>query len=115
MINKRATFANLVVKFGRQNLLDYKELFTSALMVDTKYRKYGNSIYRFMDVKLQLADPKDPLSVVIFGRFVKDTEYVREQVLADGKLVADETVCQLHFLHSFPFFWRSIVWHTFRK
>lgn len=90
MINKRATFANLVVKFGRENLLDYKELLTSALMVDTKYRKYGRSIYRFMDVKLQLADPKDPLSVVIFGRFVKDTEYIREQVLADGKLVADE-------------------------
>ncbi|CAN1497006.1 hypothetical protein MCELHM10_00379 [Paracoccaceae bacterium] len=90
MINKRATFANLVVKFGRENLLDYKELFTSALMVDTKYRKYGRSLYRFMDVKLQLADPNDPLSVVIFGRFVKDTEYIREQVLADGKLVADE-------------------------
>lgn len=90
MIDKRATFANLVVKYGQQSLLDYKELFTSALMIDTKFRKYGHSIYRFMDVKLQLADEKNPLSVVVFGRFVKDTEYTREQVLDGGKLIPDE-------------------------
>lgn len=95
MINKKATFANLVVKYGNENLLDYKELFTSALMIDTKYRKYGLSTYRFMDVNLELVDSTKPLSAVMYGRFVKDTQYVREQVLADGKLVPDEQSLQV--------------------
>jgi hypothetical protein len=90
VIDKKATFANLVVKYGEKNLLDYLDLFASALMVDTKFRKYGRSTYRFMDVKVELVDSKDPLSVIMYGRFVKDTEYTREQVLANGKLVADE-------------------------
>ncbi len=91
MIDRKATFANLVVKFGSKNLLDYKEIFTAAIMVDTNVRQYGNSYYRFLDPRVALLDPGDPMSLAIYGRFVKDTEYSREQIMLDGKLVPDET------------------------
>lgn len=89
MIDKKAAFANLVVKFGTLNLLDYKEIFTSAIMVDTNVRQYGSSLYRFLDPKISKLVDDDPLSVAIYGRFVKETEYSREQIMLDGKLVQD--------------------------
>lgn len=87
---RKLSFANLSVTFGKKELLDYKEIVTAAFLVDTHIRKYGRTRYHFYETELILADPDDPLSLVISGRFVKDTVLQREQVLHDKELVQDK-------------------------
>lgn len=90
-------FANLSIRFGDKELLDYKELVAGAFLKDTYIRRYGRSSYHFFDTKIGLIDGSDPLSLAIWGRLVKETILEREQYFQDGSLVQDK-----RFLESAP-------------
>lgn len=89
MVRRVAQFANLVVKFGKDDLLDHSAIVLRAFLNDTHIRGYGRTHYHFLDVSLEKADPNDASSLVVVGRFVKNTVLEREQILAGGKLLAD--------------------------
>ena len=82
-------FANLSIRFGTKELLDYKELIVGAFLKDTYVRKYGRSSYHFFETKIGLIDQDDPMSAAIWGRLVKETTLEREQFFSDGSLVQD--------------------------
>lgn len=82
-------FANLSVRFGDKELLDYASLVTGAFLRDTYVRKYGRSLYHFLNTQIALIDESDPLSVVIWGRLVKETTLLREQYFSAGKIIQD--------------------------
>jgi hypothetical protein len=82
-------FANLSIRFGERELLDYKELVAGAFLKDTYIRKYGRSSYHFFETKMGLIDKGDPLSLAIWGRLVKETTLEREQYFSDGSIVQD--------------------------
>lgn len=86
----KIVFANLSVTFGQKELLDYKEIISAAFMIDTHVRKYGKTRYHFLDTKLEWTNRDDPLSLVISGRFIKDTVLQREQVLSGTELLQDK-------------------------
>lgn len=89
MPNYKASFANLSVRFGKKELLDYKEVVTRAFLNDTNIRSYGKTNYFFYETELYWADEDDPLSLTIAGRFVKDTILTREQILEGNSLKKD--------------------------
>ena len=82
-------FANLSVRFGAKELLDYKGIVASAFLVDTHVRNYGDTKYYFYEMKMDYLDRKDPTSLAIYGRFIKDTLLKREQVMEGGDLRVD--------------------------
>lgn len=86
----KLNFANISIRFGEKELLDYKELVTRAFLDPSKKRGYGATSYFFFQTKIDYLDPADPLSLAIFGRFVKDTVVSREQVYLSGRLQRDE-------------------------
>lgn len=83
-------FANLSIRFGDKELLDYKELVVGAFLKDTYIRRYGRSSYHFFETGIGLIDENDPLSLAIWGRLVKETTLEREQYFSDGSLVQDK-------------------------
>ncbi len=82
-------FANLSIRFGDKELLDYKELVSGAFLKDTYVRKYGRSVYHFFETKMGLVDENDPMSLAIWGKLVKETTLEREQYFDEGKLIQD--------------------------
>lgn len=97
-------FANLSIRFGDKELLDYKELVTGSFLKDTYIRKYGNSSYHFLDTKIGLTDPDDPMSAAIWGRLVKETTLERDQFVQAGKLVKDQQTLESAPTSFFAFF-----------
>jgi hypothetical protein len=89
LAKNQISFANLSVRFGEKELLDYKEIVTRAFLNDTNIRSYGKTSYFFFETEMYWANENDPLSLVIAGRFVKDTVLTREQILKDSDLVLD--------------------------
>ncbi|MEP3686264.1 MAG: hypothetical protein ABJN05_04105 [Sulfitobacter dubius] len=87
--NYKVNFANLSIRFGERELLDYVEIVSSAFLVDTHVRDTVSGNYFFVDVQIYQPDPTDPMSTVIAGRIVKDTKLRREQVLQGKTLVED--------------------------
>lgn len=83
-------FANLSIRFGEKELLDYKELVAGAFLKDTYVRKYGRSSYHFFDTEIGLIDNDNPMSLAIWGRLVKETTLEREQYFEGGSLVHDK-------------------------
>lgn len=82
-------FANLSIRFGDNELLDYKEIVTGAFLKDTYVRKYGRSSYHFFETKIGFIDEDDPMSLAIWGRLIKETTLEREQYFSDGSLIQD--------------------------
>jgi hypothetical protein len=97
-------FANLSIRFGEKELLDYKKLVTGAFLKDTYVRKYGRSSYHFLDTQMGLIDKNDPMSAAIWGRLVKETILEREQFVADGSLVQDRQSIESAPTSFFTFF-----------
>lgn len=97
-------FANLSIRFGEKELLDYKEVVVGAFLKDTYVRKYGRTSYHFLDTKMGLADESDPMSLAIWGRFVKNTTLEREQYLASGSLIRDSQLLESAPSSFFAFF-----------
>lgn len=97
-------FANLSIRFGDKELLDYKELVTGAFLKDTYVRKYGQSSYHFFETKMGLINTNDPMSAAIWGRLVKETTLEREQYFSDGSLVQDKQSLESAPTSFFAFF-----------
>jgi hypothetical protein len=91
---KFAEYANVVVKFGENDLLHRPEIVSAAFLIDTKVRNLKHKSYHFLDVDMLQLDEHDPNSICIFGTFVKNTNLRREQVLIGDKLVEDDAVLQ---------------------
>lgn len=89
-LKSNVNFANLSVRFGERELLDYIEVISAAFLKDNKTRKYGKAMYHLYEVNYAWVVPDDPLSLVIYGHFVKSSKLEREQVLVQGRLVKDE-------------------------
>ena len=85
-MTKLMQYANFVLKFGEQELLDEFEIVSRAFLHDVRVRSYGKTHFHFLEPKLKLLDQTDPMSLAIFGRFVKDTVLERDQVLDGGLL-----------------------------
>jgi hypothetical protein len=105
---KYIEYANVIVKYGRHDMLDRPELLASALLQDNRIRKTKRNSYHFLDVRMAQLNRDDPNSICIFGTFVKNTTLRREQVLREGKLVDDEAT-----MESAPsaFFCLFLVYH----
>ncbi len=91
MRQHQAMFANFILKFGEENLLDYlEEVVLPAFTDDTLYRQYAASNFYFYDVKI--VDLKDVGgSYAIAGHFVQDTVLRRTQIFDPALgLVHDE-------------------------
>ncbi len=82
-------FANLSIRFGEKELLDYKEIVAGAFLKDTYVRKYGRSSYHFFETSLGLIEENNPMSLAIWGKLVKETTLEREQYFSNGTLVQD--------------------------
>lgn len=89
MSGKTAQFANFIVKFEGENLLDHFEIVSRAFLDDTHVRGYGRTQYHFFETKLEVVDEEDPASLTLYGRFIKDTILERDQYYKDGKLNRD--------------------------
>lgn len=90
-------FANLSVRFGEEEMLDYPQLVAGAFLKDTYVRKYGRSMYHFFETEIGLLNQDNPMSLAIWGRLVKETTLEREQYFENGALVEDR-----RFLESAP-------------
>jgi len=85
----KINFANLVVKFGEKDMLDYPKIISRAFLNDTNVRQLRSGSFFFLDTMIFEAIPGDPMSTVITGRFVKDTFLRRQQIVEGKKLIAD--------------------------
>lgn len=92
--NFRVNFANLSIKFGDKDLLDYIDVVSKAFLMDTNIRNTRSGNYFFLDAKIMRSDPKDPMTTVIAGHFVKNTTLTREQLFKDDELVTDHAQIQ---------------------
>ncbi|MEO0587480.1 MAG: hypothetical protein AAF078_07565 [Planctomycetota bacterium] len=81
--------ANLVVKFGDENLLDRADDLVLPAFFHDFERKYGRTKYIFHKVDTAKVEWDDGDDIAVYGRLVKDTVLEREQVLQDGEIVAD--------------------------
>jgi hypothetical protein len=94
MRQHHALFANFILRFGKEELIDYAEtILIPALTDDTLVRKYGTRtayrIYKGRVVRLD-KDTANP-TIAIIGQFIKQTELVRYQVFKRGEgAVPDE-------------------------
>ena len=82
-------FANLSIRFGARELLDYGRLISGAFLKDTYIRKYGRSSYHFFDTQIGRLDESDPMTLAIWGRLVKETTLERDQYFKNGELIED--------------------------
>lgn len=85
-------FANFVLKFGNENLLDYvNQVVIPAFSDKSLVRKYGeNTKYFFNNVDLREIKSGDVTSTAIYGRIIKDTKLIRHQIFKREKgLVKD--------------------------
>ncbi|MEB5475686.1 hypothetical protein [Acinetobacter pollinis] len=93
-IEKNLEIANLVCKFGENNLLDlYKEVIEPSFFKE-KFRKAGKSTFYFDQVSLTNLG-KDTLgekdTIAITGRFIKKTILEREQYIDNfGNILRDK-------------------------
>lgn len=87
----RISFANISVTAGKNELLHYVDLLDSALRPSINPRKTVSASYQFIDVGLKQLSSA-PSSVSYFGRIVKDTTILREQVFENGKLIPKRVV-----------------------
>ncbi|WP_340270550.1 hypothetical protein [Sulfitobacter pontiacus] len=85
----RAEFANLVVKYGDKGMLAEPKLLGAAFFADPLIRRLSKKSYHFIDVDMAMLDENEPESICIFGRFVKDIDLERDQILENGKLVSN--------------------------
>ncbi len=88
---KEAMFANFILKFGDQDLLDYlSEIVVRAFTDDTLVSRRRGSSFYFLDVEL-LTLTEGGGDWAIAGRMVQDTVLRRTQVYEEGRgLVHDE-------------------------
>jgi hypothetical protein len=85
-----ASFANLVCRFGDKFLLlDFAdEIVVPAFTDATVKREYASTSYFFLKVRMAEVRYGDDDLLVIYGRLVKDTVLMREQVyVPDAGLV----------------------------
>lgn len=85
----KISFANLSIRFGEKELLDYIHVVSSALLIDTHIRRTKSGSYFFLDTEVFRTDENDPLTTVIAGRIVKNTTLSREQKIEGKTLVED--------------------------
>ena len=82
MRQHQAIFANLICKFGEQDLLDYAEqIVLPAFTDDTLVREYGDSSMHFYEVELAIIDD-DP---VVVGKFIHNTMIRRTHRFVEGR------------------------------
>lgn len=84
-----ATILNLTCKFGEKDLLDYANEIILPAFNSGLERKYGNTRYLLLDVKVGKVGVGDATEKAVFGRFVKDTILRREQVLTKEKTLIE--------------------------
>ncbi|MNU97733.1 hypothetical protein D3C71_878200 [compost metagenome] len=83
--------ANLVCKFGNQNLLDYfSEIVLPSFSNPDLKRVYGTTQFFFENVELVTVDER----VLLVGRFIKDMVLEREQIYTKSGLVEDHEEMQ---------------------
>lgn len=86
-------FTNFICHFGNDVLLEYlNEIVLPAFLNTSLIRKYGNTQYLLLDVKLvNLKSDRgsEEYTPALIGKFVMDTELQRNQILVDGKIVPD--------------------------
>lgn len=82
-------FANISITSQNLELLDYAEIFIQSVFHNQEPRKTSRASYYFLDVDIDYMEKENPLSLSIYGRFVKDTTLVREQVLKAGEIIKD--------------------------
>lgn len=90
MSEHKVEFANLVIKFGDEDMLDHPEIIFPVFMRDTLVRGYGGTTYHFMDQ--QFLSYENDASLYITGRFVKSQKLQREQYIEGGALKRDSAV-----------------------
>jgi hypothetical protein len=74
-------FANFIVKFGDENLLDYlKTIILPAFTDDALRRTARGATYHIIDAKLVASISDDVYEPAIIGRFVKETVLRRTQI-----------------------------------
>jgi hypothetical protein len=88
------SFANFVLRFGIEEvLLDHAEdIVIPAFLDSTHVRKFGDTTFRFYDVKFtKIADEGKIPVLALSGHFVKDTVLKRQQIFRQGRgLVEDQ-------------------------
>ncbi|MBL3575596.1 hypothetical protein JMK10_00260 [Rhodovulum sulfidophilum] len=84
---RKVNFANLTIKFGRADLLDYIEVVSRAFLMASHVRNTKSGSYFFLKTKIKELEENNPQSVVIYGRIVKHTKLTREQVIQGEELV----------------------------
>ncbi|MBD9529169.1 hypothetical protein [Paracoccus sp. PAR01] len=87
-MRNKVSFGNLSVTSSSLELLDYADVVVRAVLENQEPRKTSRNRYYFLDVDLDYLVKADPTSLSLYGRFVNDTILEREQVLIDGKLIA---------------------------
>lgn len=78
-----ATFANFILRFGEAYVLtDYMtEIVLPGFTDDKLVRKYGEDTnYLFYDVQLLSVGDAQAPTIILYGRFIKDTLLTREQI-----------------------------------
>ena len=103
----RVNFANLVIKFGKKDLLDYIEVVSKAFLTDTNRRLTRGGNYFFLDTQIYRTDPDDPMTTVIAGHFVKNAVLTREQVFKNEELIPDHAEIETSPSAFFSLFSRS--------
>lgn len=88
-MQRKIQFANLVIRFGEKELLDYAAVVSRAFLNDTNIRKIKSGSFFFFETSVWRLVENDPMTTVISGRFVKDSFLKREQVYSSSGLKED--------------------------
>ena len=94
MTQHHALFANFILRFGEEELIDYAEtILIPALTDEARVRTYGTrTSYRIYKGRLvRLGKDAEHPTIALIGQFIKETELVRYQVFKSGSgAVPDE-------------------------
>jgi len=89
--SRNLNFANFICHFGdKHEMLDLASEIVIPAFSSKFRRKYSDTEYLFLDVQLLNLASEEVTVTALAGRFVKDTQLQREQVLKDGALVRDQ-------------------------
>lgn len=81
--------ANVVVRFGDEVLLDRADQLVLPSFLSGYVRKYGQTKYFFQDIGFMSTAVEGHEDFAVYGRLIKDTVLVRDQVYKNGKLISD--------------------------
>ena len=80
------SFANVIIKFGDDRyLIDFLEEVVLPAFTDTSLKRtYGDDTEYFFEEVRPMILSRDPPTLAIVGRFIKNTVLHRDQVYVDG-------------------------------